>query len=168
MVSGDSRCATGDRSAAGVDRSASRAGGLDSLEAPSRAVASYAAITTTGVIVFAVDDALSPDLSGDICGENAVSKEFTEPVALLSTRPADVPLPRTAAGLSFNLLALRARCVEEPMVGRRLRQAANPANSRSLRSFLVQPCRASRSVLRNEHTFLSAAAHASHTATALR
>ena len=41
------------------------------------------------------------------------SKEFTEPVALSSTRPADLPLPRTAAGLSFDLLALRARCVEE-------------------------------------------------------
>jgi hypothetical protein len=42
-------------------------------------------------------------------------KEFTEPVALLSTQPDDLPLPRTASGLSFNLLALRARCVEEPM-----------------------------------------------------
>ena len=41
-------------------------------------------------------------------------KEFTEPVALLSTQPADLPLPRTAFGRSFNLLALRARCEQEP------------------------------------------------------
>ena len=42
-------------------------------------------------------------------------KEFTEPVALSSTQPADLPLPRTALGRSFDLLALRARCVKEPM-----------------------------------------------------
>jgi hypothetical protein len=42
-------------------------------------------------------------------------KEFTEPVALSSTRPADLPLPRRTVGLSFNLLALRARCAREPM-----------------------------------------------------
>jgi hypothetical protein len=42
-------------------------------------------------------------------------KRFTEPVALLSTQPTDLPLPRTALGRSFNLLALRARCVEETM-----------------------------------------------------
>ena len=41
-------------------------------------------------------------------------KKFTEPVALLSTQPTDLPLPRTALGRRFNLLALRARCVEEP------------------------------------------------------
>jgi hypothetical protein len=35
------------------------------------------------------------------------AKEFTEPVALLSTRPADFPLPRTVSGLSFNRLTLR-------------------------------------------------------------
>ena len=44
-------------------------------------------------------------------------KKFTEPVALLSTRPDDLPLPRTASGLSFDLLALRARCVDEPSGG---------------------------------------------------
>jgi hypothetical protein len=42
-------------------------------------------------------------------------KKFTEPVALSSTQPADLPLPRTALTLSFNLLALRARCVDETM-----------------------------------------------------
>ena len=41
-------------------------------------------------------------------------KKFTEPVALSSTQPADLPLPRTAFGRSFNLLALRARCEQEP------------------------------------------------------
>jgi hypothetical protein len=40
----------------------------------------------------------------------AKSKKFTEPVALLSTQPADLPLPRTALRRSFNLLTLRARC----------------------------------------------------------
>ena len=51
-----------------------------------------------------------------------VQKEFTEPVALLSTQPDDLPLPRTASGLSFDLLALRARCMEEAMGGSRLGQ----------------------------------------------
>src|SRR5918999_6050882 len=37
-------------------------------------------------------------------------KKFTEPVALSSTQPADFPLPRTALELSFDLVALRARC----------------------------------------------------------
>ena len=41
-------------------------------------------------------------------------KKFTEPVALSSTRPADRPLPRRACELSFNLVALRARCTREP------------------------------------------------------
>ena len=53
-------------------------------------------------------------------------KKFTEPVALSSTQPADLPLPRRAFRLSFDLLALRARCVEEPMGEARLGQA--PAN----------------------------------------
>ena len=53
-------------------------------------------------------------------------KKFTEPVALSSTQPADLPLPRRASRLSFDLLALRARCVEEPMGKARLGQA--PAN----------------------------------------
>ena len=51
------------------------------------------------------------------------SKEFTEPVALLSTQPTDRPLPRRAFRLSFDLLALRARCVEEPMGGRSTRSS---------------------------------------------
>ena len=53
-------------------------------------------------------------------------KKFTEPVALSSTQPADLPLPRRASRLSFDLLALRARCVEETMGKARLGQA--PAN----------------------------------------
>ena len=47
-------------------------------------------------------------------GRPKPGKKFTEPVALLSTRPTDRPLPRRAFRLSFDLLALRARCVEEP------------------------------------------------------
>jgi hypothetical protein len=60
-------------------------------------------------------------------------KDFTEPVALLSTRPSDLPLPRTAARLSFDLLALRARCVEEPMGDRQERQGHLAENCRTLR-----------------------------------
>src|SRR5688572_8092674 len=45
-------------------------------------------------------------------------KEFTEPVALSSTQPADRPLPRRAFELSFDLLALRARCMRDTMGGR--------------------------------------------------
>jgi hypothetical protein len=36
-------------------------------------------------------------------------QKFTEPVALSSTASADLPLPGTAFGLGFDLLALRAR-----------------------------------------------------------
>ena len=42
----------------------------------------------------------------------ALKRKFTEPVALLSTQPADLPLPRMALRRSVDLLALRARCVE--------------------------------------------------------
>jgi hypothetical protein len=62
-----------------------------------------------------------------------LAKKFTEPVALLSTRPADLPLPRTASGLSFDLLALRARCVEEAMGRAGCGQAGDSPDSRSLR-----------------------------------
>src|SRR5688572_6224937 len=58
--------------------------------------------------------------------ETEAWKEFTEPVALSSTRPADLPLPRRTVGLSFDLLALRARCVEEPMGESRLGQVRGP------------------------------------------
>jgi hypothetical protein len=36
-------------------------------------------------------------------------KVFAEPVALSSTQPTDVPLPRTAARLGLDLITLRAR-----------------------------------------------------------
>src|SRR6266542_3714291 len=36
-------------------------------------------------------------------------KKFAEPVSLSSTASADLPLPGTALGLGFDLLALRAR-----------------------------------------------------------
>ena len=42
-------------------------------------------------------------------------KEFTEPVALSSTQPADLPLPRRALRLSFGLVALRAPCTNDAM-----------------------------------------------------
>ena len=43
---------------------------------------------------------------------------FAEPVALSSTESTDLPLARTAARLSFDLLALRARRKEESKSGR--------------------------------------------------
>ena len=43
-------------------------------------------------------------------------KGFTEPVALSSTQPADLPLPRSAFRRGFDLVALRARCEQQPKV----------------------------------------------------
>jgi hypothetical protein len=40
-------------------------------------------------------------------------QKFAEPVALSSTQPADRPLPRRAFRLSLNLVALRARRVDD-------------------------------------------------------
>ena len=60
-------------------------------------------------------------------------RSFTEPVALSCTQPADLPLPRRASRLSFDLLALRARCVEETMGEARLGQAPSQSDWRSLR-----------------------------------
>jgi hypothetical protein len=68
---------------------------------------------------------------GDL--EKRTEKEFTEPVALLSTRPSDLPLPRTAARLSFDLLALRARCEAQPMVRFEHRQEWRVFECRTLR-----------------------------------
>src|SRR6187549_1786375 len=62
-----------------------------------------------------------------------LQKEFTEPVALLSTRPTDLPLPRRAVRQSFDLLALRARCVVEPRGRRPRRQDLSNVRSRCLR-----------------------------------
>src|SRR5207244_12636179 len=58
-------------------------------------------------------------------------KKFTEPVALLSTSPGNLRLPPTALGSGFDLLALRARCTDEPTAcgpgaqGRRERERRN-------------------------------------------
>ena len=60
-------------------------------------------------------------------------KEFTEPVGLSSTRPIDLPLPRRAFRLSFDLVALRARYVEDTMVASRPGQARSSSNWHSLR-----------------------------------
>jgi hypothetical protein len=43
-------------------------------------------------------------------------QKFTEPVALSSTASADLPLPGTAFGSDFVLLALRARCKQHTNV----------------------------------------------------
>ena len=50
--------------------------------------------------------------------EGLTAKKFTEPVALSSTQPADLPVARTALELSFDLSARRARCKGEPTVPR--------------------------------------------------
>src|SRR6476646_5312958 len=64
----------------------------------------------------------------------SAQKEFTEPVALSSTRPADRPLPRRACELSFDLLALRARCKREPRGHGLTGQAAYSPDCRNLRA----------------------------------
>src|SRR5439155_3077860 len=43
-------------------------------------------------------------------GVSRTKKKFTEPVALSSPRPTDLPLARTTSRLGFDLLAPRARC----------------------------------------------------------
>jgi hypothetical protein len=69
------------------------------------------------------------------CGRQHVpEKKFTEPVALSSTPPGDIPLPRTALRLSFDLVALRARCEGQPTAGRHDRQGGRERVCRSLRS----------------------------------
>ena len=65
----------------------------------------------------------------------AFQKEFTEPVALLSTQLTGLPLPRRAFKLSFDLLALRARCEEEPIVRSRERQGRWVVDCCTLRCF---------------------------------
>jgi hypothetical protein len=65
--------------------------------------------------------------------------KFTEPVALSSTQPDDIPLPRSAVRLRFDLLALRARCVDEPMGRRVPSQGAAWADSRTLQGVLGAP-----------------------------
>ena len=45
----------------------------------------------------------------------SLARKFTEPVALSSTQPTDLSLPRRALRLSFGLVALRARCDSERM-----------------------------------------------------
>ena len=74
--------------------------------------------------------------------EAVPERKFTEPVALLSTQPADLPLPRMAVRRSFNLLALRARCEEEPMGESRRGQVSRPSNCRSLRCSRRRPAAA--------------------------
>src|SRR5207244_2736827 len=53
----------------------------------------------------------NPDTARDPSGSTGArpDQEFAEPVALSSTTPAGLPLPRTAFGCGFDLLALRAR-----------------------------------------------------------
>src|SRR5712691_1962701 len=56
-------------------------------------------------------------------------KKFAEPVSLSSTVSADLPLPGTAFGLGFDLLALRARRRSNltcPARGSRVRKRARP------------------------------------------
>src|SRR5581483_1537637 len=63
-------------------------------------------------------------------------KKFTEPVALSSPEPTGFPLPRTALGPGFDLLALRARCKRDsrPRAGRV--QVGPRGEARNLRKLL--------------------------------
>ena len=89
--------------------------------------------SSTGTASYRPRDARLCVLSLEPAFSGYAPKEFTEPVALLSTQPDDVPL-RVQPRLSFDLLALRARCVEEPMVESRSRSGIRSADCRTLRS----------------------------------
>ena len=56
-------------------------------------------------------------------------------MALSSSGPIGFPLPRTAPGLGFDLLALRARCKEDSTACERLVQGLPQGKSRSLHLF---------------------------------
>ena len=64
-------------------------------------------------------------------------KKFREPVALSSTEPADFPLSRTALELGFDLIALRALCMEEPNAVVRSEQERAERRFCKLRELLV-------------------------------
>ena len=67
-------------------------------------------------------------------GPRTGPKKFTEPVALSSTQPADLPLPRRAFELSFDLVALRARCTREATGWGRAVKGVGQAEFRNLRT----------------------------------
>src|SRR4029079_9379336 len=62
-------------------------------------------------------------------------RKCPEPVALSSTRPADLPVSLRAFELSFDLLALRARCRGEPTVARNAGQGRPSPDVCNLRRF---------------------------------
>src|SRR5437763_1088219 len=57
-------------------------------------------------------------ITGADSTKRAGPKKFAEPVSLSSTASADLPLPGTAFGLGFDLLALRARRKQHTNVSR--------------------------------------------------
>jgi hypothetical protein len=64
-----------------------------------------------------------------------LDQRFAEPVSLSSTASADFPLPGTALGLGFDLLALRARRKRQPTKCKRLDQVVGKGHGRNLRNF---------------------------------
>src|SRR5436190_23665868 len=64
-------------------------------------------------------------------------KKFAEPVSLSSTDSADFPLPRTAFGFGFDLLALRARRKRQPKRWHKTDQGVCKRHGRNLRFFLL-------------------------------
>ena len=74
-------------------------------------------------------------LGGGASVSRPAERKFTEPVALSSTQPTDVPLPRSAARLSLDLVALRARCTGEPRASQARGQERSTGDCRSLRLF---------------------------------
>src|SRR4029453_12471767 len=63
-------------------------------------------------------------------------KKFAEPVSLPSTDSADLPLPGTAFGTGFVLLALRARRKQHTNAPADVVKRVRKRHARKLRSFL--------------------------------
>src|SRR6185295_20159706 len=70
------------------------------------------------------------------CFSGVGPKKFAEPVALSSTASADLRLPATAFGSSFDLLALRARRKSESRGPQGADQGVEKRHGRNLRIFL--------------------------------
>jgi hypothetical protein len=66
-------------------------------------------------------------------------KKFTEPVALSSPEPIGFPLPRTAPGLGFDLLALRSRCKQHTTGDGKPDQDPARQDCRKMRTLLFCP-----------------------------
>jgi hypothetical protein len=73
-------------------------------------------------------------------GRYASDQKFTEPVALSSTASVDLPLPGTALGCDFVLLALRARCKQHTNELAETVKGSEEAVSANCDLFFFQQC----------------------------